>query len=173
MSNETLARLLDRRSVKAYRPDAVPSEMLEQILAAGMNAPTGMNMQSPIILAITDKAVRDELSRRNAAVMGMSGDPFYGAPVVLVVLARKDIVTHVYDGSLVMGQMLLAAHALGLGACWIHRAQEVFASSWGRDLLRSLGIEGEYEGIGNCVVGYAAGPLPAARPRKENYVYHL
>ncbi len=172
--NEALERLLDRRSVKAYRPDAVPQELLDEILAAGMNAPTGMNRQSPIILAVTDRKVRDELSRRNAAAMGMSGvDPFYGAPAVLVVLARKDVVTHVYDGSLVLGQMLVAAHSLGLGACWIHRAKEVFESSWGRELLRSLGVEGEYEGIGHCIVGYPDGPLPAARPRKENYVYYI
>lgn len=172
--NEALERLLDRRSVKAYRPDAVPQELLDEILAAGMNAPTGMNRQSPIILAVTDRKVRDELSRRNAAAMGMSGvDPFYGAPAVLVVLARKDVVTHVYDGSLVLGQMLVAAHSLGLGACWIHRAKEVFESSWGRELLRSLGVEGEYEGIGHCIVGYPDGPLPSARPRKENYVYYI
>lgn len=172
--NEALERLLDRRSVKAYRPDAVPQELLDEILAAGMNAPTGMNRQSPIILAVTDRKVRDELSRRNAAAMGMSDvDPFYGAPAVLVVLARKDVVTHVYDGSLVLGQMLVAAHSLGLGACWIHRAKEVFESSWGRELLRSLGVEGEYEGIGHCIVGYPDGPLPAARPRKENYVYYI
>ncbi|MGN0880303.1 MAG: nitroreductase [Oligosphaeraceae bacterium] len=172
--NEALERLLDRRSVKAYRPDPVPQELLDEILAAGMNAPTGMNRQSPIILAVTDRKVRDELSRRNAAAMGMSGvDPFYGAPAVLVVLARKDVVTHVYDGSLVLGQMLVAAHSLGLGACWIHRAKEVFESSWGRELLRSLGVEGEYEGIGHCIVGYPDGPLPAARPRKENYVYYI
>ena len=172
--NEALERLLDRRSVKAYRPDAVPQELLDEILAAGMNAPTGMNRQSPIILAVTDRKVRDELSRRNAAAMGMSGvDPFYGAPAVLVVLARKDVVTHVYDGSLVLGQMLVAAHSLGLGACWIHRAKEVFESSWGRELLRSLGVEGEYEGIGHCIVGYPDGPLQSARPRKENYVYYI
>lgn len=172
--NEALERLLDRRSVKAYRPDAVPQELLDEILAAGMNAPTGMNRQSPIILAVTDRKVRDELSRRNAAAMGMSGvDPFYDAPAVLVVLARKDVVTHVYDGSLVLGQMLVAAHSLGLGACWIHRAKEVFESSWGRELLRSLGVEGEYEGIGHCIVGYPDGPLPSARPRKENYVYYI
>ena len=172
--NEALERLLDRRSVKAYRPDAVPQELLDEILAAGMNAPTGMNRQSPIILAVTDRKVRDEMSRRNAAVMGMSGaDPFYGAPAVLVVLARKDVATHVYDGSLVLGQMLLAAHSLGLGACWIHRAKEVFESSWGRELLRSLGVEGEYEGIGNCIVGYPAGPLSAASPRKKDYVHYL
>ena len=172
--NEALERLLDRRSVKAYRPDAVPQELLDEILAAGMNAPTGMNRQSPIILAVTDRKVRDEMSRRNAAVMGMSGaGPFYGAPAVLVVLARKDVATHVYDGSLVLGQMLLAAHSLGLGACWIHRAKEVFESSWGRELLRSLGVEGEYEGIGNCIVGYPAGPLPAASPRKKDYVHYL
>ena len=130
-----------------------------------------MGKQSPIIVAVTNRALRDRLSRMNAAVMGGSGDPFYGAPVVLVVLADKSIGTHVYDGSLVMGNLMLAAHAEGVASCWIHRAKEEFESEEGRQILRDLGIEGDYEGIGHCILGYADGEEPQPKPRKTSYVY--
>ena len=107
----------------------------------------------------------------NAAIMGTDKDPFYGAPVVLVVLADRSVPTHVYDGSLVMGNLMLAAHAEGLGSCWIHRAKEEFESEEGKALLRKLGITGDYEGIGHCILGYAADEPKAAAPRKADYVY--
>ncbi len=169
----TIECMLTRRSVKGYLPDSVEKELLEKIVQAGTFAATGRNLQSPIILAITNRQVRDELSKINAEIMGASSDPFYGAPAVLVVLADKNCRTRVYDGSLVMGNMLLAAHELGLGACWIHRAKETFESPEGIALLKKLGIEGEYEGIGNCIVGYPKGELPAAKPRKDNWVYYV
>ena len=122
-------------------------------------------------MAVTNRALRDRLSRMNAAVMGGSGDPFYGAPVVLVVLADRSIGTHVYDGSLVMGNLMLAAHAEGVSSCWIHRAKEEFESEEGRQILRDLGIEGDYEGIGHCILGYADGEEPQPKPRKASYVY--
>lgn len=165
--------LTERRSVKAYKNDRVDEGVLQKIIAAGVNAPTGMNKQSPIIIAVTDKGLRDKLSALNAKVADVEHDPFYGAPVVLVVLADKNIGTHVYDGSLVMGNLLNAAYASGLAACWIHRAKEVFESEEGKAILKSLGIEGEYEGIGNCIIGYADCPEPVKRPRKENYVYYI
>ena len=171
--NEVLNAILTRRSVRSYKPDPVPEDALERILTAGQYAATGMNRQSPIILAVTDKAVRDELSAMNAAIMGADKDPFYGAPVVLVVLASKAAPTYVYDGSLVMGNLMLAAHAEGLGSCWIHRAKEEFESEEGKALLRRLGIDGEYEGIGHCILGYAAEEPKAAAPRKQDYVYWL
>ncbi len=167
---ETMQTILSRRSVKSYLDRPVEKELIEKIVEAGTYAATGRNLQSPIILAITNRQVRDELSKINAEIMGATGDPFYGAPVVLVVLADKNCRTRVYDGSLVMGNMLLAAHDLGLGACWIHRAKETFEREEGKALLKQLGIEGEYEGIGNCVLGYPE-TLPAAKPRKENWVY--
>jgi nitroreductase len=168
-----LEGILSRKSVKKYKSDAVPKEILEKILEAGKAAPTGRNLQAPIILAVTNRQVRDELSKINAEVMGAEGtDPFYGAPVVLVVLAKKEIRTRVYDGSLVMGNMLLAAHALGLGACWIHRARETFELPAGKALLEKLGITEEYEGIGNCVIGYADAE-PQAKPKKEDWVYYI
>ena len=132
-----------------------------------------MNMQSPVIVAVVNKEVRDNLSRMNASIMGTSSDPFYGAPVVLVVLADKNRPTAVYDGTLVMGNMLNAAHSLGLGSCWIHRAKEEFESEEGKALLKEWGLEGEYIGIGHCILGYPATELPAAKPRKADYVHFI
>ena len=139
---------------------------------AGTYAPSGMNRQSPIILAITNQEVRDNIASINAKIMGTDIDPFYGAPVVLVVLADKNCPTHVYDGSLVMENMMLAAHSLGLGSCWIHRAKETFETEEGREILKNLGIEGEYEGIANCILGYPD-EVKEASPRKENYIYKI
>lgn len=178
MSN-TIKDIITRRSVKKYLDRPVDMEIVEQIVEAGIYAPSGMNMQSPIILAVTNKKMRDRLSRMNLDVLiknnmkASSGhaDPFYGAPVVLVVLAKKSVGTHVYDGSLVMENMMIAAHSLGLGSCWIHRAKEVFETEEGKKLLLDLGISDEYEGIGNCIVGYPADDaLKPQSPRKEDYV---
>jgi nitroreductase len=163
--------MLTRRSVKKYKPDPVSKELIEKVIAAGLNAPSGLNRQSPIILAVTDRQVRDELSKLNAGKDPFfRSDPFYGAPVVLVVLADKSVPTYLYDGSLVMENLQLAAHALGLGACWIHRAKETFEQPEGKALLKRLGIEGDYEGIGNCILGYAD-VTPDEKPRKENRVF--
>ena len=144
--------------------------LLDQIAQAGTYAPTGMGAQSPLIVEVTNKAMRDKLSKLNAAVLGTTSDPFYGAPVVFVVLADRMRSTYLYDGSLVMGNLLNAAHALGLGSCWIHRAREVFDSADGRALLKEWGIEGNYEGIGHCIVGYPAGETHTPAPRKSGYV---
>ena len=171
--SELLDKIKSRRSVRAYKPDMVPQELIEKVVEAGTYAATGMNRQAPIIIAVTNKELRDRLSKMNAAIMGADSDPFYGAPVVLIVLADKSIPTYVYDGSLVMGNLMLAAHEVGLASCWIHRAKEEFESEEGRKLLADLGIQGEYEGIGHCILGYAADKLPEARPRKENYVYYV
>lgn len=132
-----------------------------------------MNRQSPVIIAVTDQETRDKLSAMNAAIMGTDTDPFYGAPVVLIVLADKSRPTYLYDGSLVMGNMMNAAHSLGLGSCWIHRAKEEFESEDGKELLKKWGVEGDYEGIGHCVIGYVEGDYPETKPRKEDYVYYV
>ena len=171
--NEVMENLLTRRSIRSYQPDMVPMETIEEIVKAGTYAATGMGLQSPIIVAVTDKETRDQLSRMNAAVMGSSADPFYGAPVVLIVLADKNRGTYLYDGSLVMGNMMTAAHSLGIGSCWIHRAKETFESPEGKELLKQWGIEGNYEGIGHLILGYTKGKAPAPKPRKENYVYYV
>lgn len=170
--NEVLNAIKNRRSCRAFKPDMVPQEIIDQICEAGTYAATGMNRQSPLIIAVKDKALRDRLSAMNAEIMGKSSDfdPFYGAPVVLIVLADKAASTYLYDGSLVMGNLMLAAHALGVGSCWIHRAKEEFETDACREILRELGIEGEYEGIGHCVIGYEAVPAREASERKEGYV---
>ena len=171
--NETLQTILSRVSVKKYKSDPVPKELIEKIVEAGLSAPSGLNKQSAIILAVTNKQVRDELSLINAGKDPFKrADPFYGAPCVLVVLADKSVPTHVYDGSLVMENLLLGAHSLGLGACWIHRARETFEQPLWQAVLQKLGIEGEYEGIGNCVIGYPD-VVPEQKPRKENRVYYI
>ncbi|MBU9727270.1 nitroreductase [Diplocloster modestus] len=171
--SQVMDAILTRRSIRSYKPDMVPDELLDQIVEAGTYAATGMGAQSPIIAAVTNKNIRDRLSRMNAGIMGTGTDPFYGAPVVLVVLADRNRSTYLYDGSLVIGNMMLAAHDLGLGSCWIHRAKEEFDSPEGKALLKEWGIEGDYEGIGHCIVGYADGAEQAAKPRKSSYVYHV
>ncbi len=173
--NETLKVLETRRSCRNFKPDMVKDEDLKAILRAGTYAATGMGKQSPIIIAVTDKAMRDEISEANRKIGGWDAgfDPFYGAPVILIVLAKKDVVTHVYDGSLVMGNLMNAAKSLGVDSIWIHRAKEEFESEIGRDILAKLGITEEYEGIGHCALGYAAAPLNEPAPRKDNYVYYI
>lgn len=170
MKNEVIKSLVERRSVRSYKDTPIPEELLDEILTAGTYAPTGRNRQAPIIIAVTDRALRDRLSRINASIMGVDSDPFYGAPAVLIVLADRTVPTYLYDGSLVMGNLMNAAHALGIGSCWIHRARETFETEEGKEILRELGIEGELEGIGNCILGYPEGDIPAARPRKDGYV---
>ena len=171
--SELLDIIKTRRSIRKYKSDMVPKEIIDKIVEAGTYAATGMGQQSPIILAVTNKEVRDKLSKWNADIMGTDTDPFYGAPVVLVVLADKNRPTAVYDGSLVMGNLMLEAEEQGIGSCWIHRAKEEFESEEGKEILKSLGIEGDYEGIGHCILGYADGPAPKAAPRKDSYVYHI
>ncbi len=169
-----MQNMITRRSIRSYKPDMVPEEVINRIVEAGTYAATGMGKQSPIIIAVTNKELRDKLSKKNAEIMGHPDmDPFYGAPVVLIVLANKERPTYLYDGSLVMGNLMLAAHDEGLGSCWIHRAKEEFESPFGKEILKSLGIEGDYEGIGHCVIGYTNGEEPKAAPRKENYVYYI
>lgn len=167
--NDIIKAMCDRRSVRAYRQDEVPRELIEQVIEAGLWAPSGMGRQSPIILAITDRALRDTLAAANAKVMGADTDPFYGAPVVLVLLAPRDVPTHVYDGSLVMGNLMLAASTVGLGSCWIHRAKETFEMPEFKRVLSELGVDGDYEGIGNCILGWPA-EEPEPKPRRDGRV---
>ncbi len=166
--NEVIEAMRERRSVRAYIEEVPSDELIERVVDAGLWAASGRGRQSPIVLAVTDRALRDRLSAMNARIMGApeGTDPFYGAPVVLVVLADRSVPTHVYDGSLVMGNLMLVAHELGLGSCWIHRAREEFDTPEGRQILADLGVEGDYEGVGHCVLGYAA-EVPEPKPRRE------
>lgn len=164
--------LLTRRSVRKYADRPVEEEKLDKVLTAGLYAPTGMNNQLPVLVAVRDKATRDKLSRMNAAVMGTSGDPFYGAPCVIVVLSDPERMTWVEDGSLVLGNLMNAAHSLGLGSCWIHRAKECFDTPEGKELLRAWGVPENYRGVGNCILGYAA-EEPEAKPRKSGRIIKI
>ena len=168
--NLALENLLTRRSIRAYQDRQVEKALLEQVLQAGMYAPTAKGMQSPMILVVQDKPTIALMSRLNAQVMGTTSDPFFGAPTVLVVLADKTNPNGVQDASLVMGNLMNAAHALGLGSCWINRARETFQLPEGKALLEKWGVPQRYEGLGNCILGYAAQEAPAPKPRKEGYV---
>lgn len=171
--NEVIKNLTERRSIRKYKPEQIKEEELTQILEAGTYAPTGMGMQSPIMVAVQDQETIRELSRLNAAVMGTTSDPFYGAPTVVVVLADRSRGTCVEDGSLVMGNLMNAAWSLGVDSCWIHRAQEVFDSPEGKALLEKWGIQGDYVGVGHCILGYRDCEVPAPKARKENYIYRV
>jgi nitroreductase len=168
-----LDKMKTRRSIRKFKSDMIPKEIIEKIVEAGTFAASGMSRQPGIIVAVTNKELRDKLAKMNADIMGVNTDPFYGAPVVLIVLADKSAPTYLYDGSLIMGNLMLAAHELGIGSCWIHRAKEEFDSEEGKELLKSLGITGDYEGIGHCVLGYADGDYPAIKERRENTTFWI
>lgn len=170
--NNTLETIKNRRSCKNFSNEMIDKELVKKVVEAGVCAPSGMNKQSPIILAVTNSEVRNKLSSLNASIMNRDIDPFYGAPVVLVVLADRSIPTYIYDGSVVMENMLLAAESLGLGACWIHRAKEVFETEEGKSILKSLGINGDYEGIGHCVLGKKIDE-GKEHSIKDNYVFYI
>ncbi|MCR5648231.1 MAG: nitroreductase [Oscillospiraceae bacterium] len=170
---ETLKTLKTRRSCRNYKPELIEEEKLDAIIEAGTYAATGMGRQSPIIIAITDREVRDTLSKMNADIRGISSDPFYGAPELIVVLANKAVPTYIYDGTLVMGNLMNAAAAVGVASCWIHGAKPEFEAEYGRELLKKLGVEGDYEAIGHLILGYAATKAPKPAPRKADYVYKI
>ena len=171
--NEVIKAMKERRSVRSFKPDMPKKEDLEQIIEAGLYAANGMGRQAVITVAVTNKQLRDRISAANCKIGGWKEDfdPFYGAPAMLIVLAEKDWRNRVYDGSLVMGNMMLAAHSLGLGSIWIHRAKEEFEKDEWKALLSELGVEGEWEGIGHCAVGYPDGEIPEAAQRRPNRVY--
>ena len=171
--NDIIKAMEERRSIRKFKTDRPKKEDLEQIIEAGLYAANGMGKQAVITVAVTNKELRDKLSKANCEIGGWQEgfDPFYGAPVILIVLAQKDWVNRVYDGSLVMGIMMLAAHSLGLGSIWIHRAKEEFEQEEWKNLLKDIGVEGEWEGIGHCAVGYIDGDAPKAAPRKDGRVF--
>ena len=170
---DAMKNLLERRSIRKYRETQVPDELLDQILEAGLYAPTGMNRQNVIMVAVRDQETRDQMMRINAAVMGSQNDPFYGAPCVIVVLYDPSYFTGKEDASLVLGNLMEAAHAVGLGSCWIHRAYQVFESPEGKALLRKWGLPEHLRGVGNCILGYPACDHPSPAPRKEGRIVKI
>jgi nitroreductase len=171
--NDIIKAMEERRSIRKFKPDMPKKEDIEQIIEAGLYAANGQAKQAAIIVAVTNKEIRDRLSKDNLRVVGKEpvSDPFYGAPVILIALADKSCATSVYDASLVMGNMMLAAHSLGLGSIWIHRAKEEFETDEWKKFLKDLGAEGDYEGVGHCAVGYIDGEIPAPQKRKEGRVF--
>lgn len=173
MINEVLNTIKTRRSIRAYKPDAVPATLLDAVLEAGTYAPTGGGHQSPVIIAVTSEKFRKEIAELNAGVMGSSSDPYYGAPVIVLVLAEGTANTFVEDGSCVLENMMLAASSLGLGSVWVHREREIFDSERGKALLREWGLPETLRGVGSLALGYpAAEPKPAAK-RKDNYIVRV
>ena len=152
--NETVKNLISRKSCKSYQDKHIDRKSIEEIVAAGLNAPSGMNMQTPRFVVVTDEDAVKKLSDMNAAVAGMPFDPFYGAKDVIIVLAKKEC-TYLYDGSLAMGNLMNAAWSMGIDSRWIHRAKEIFESEEGKAFLKEWGIEDDVEGIGFCILGYA------------------
>lgn len=170
---QTVKDMIERRSIRAYKDEQVKEEQLQEILEAGKYAASGMGRQPVKMVVIQDKATIAQLSKMNAKIMGADIDPFYGAPTVIVVLADKSAPTHYADGCLTMGNLMNAAHAVGVDSCWIHRATEEFESEEGKALLAKWGIEGEYEGIGHCILGYRNCDYPQAAARKEDMIVRI
>ncbi|MDR0453047.1 MAG: nitroreductase [Treponema sp.] len=174
MAKTTLEDLKNRRSIRAFKSDPVRDEDLDAILEAGTYAPSGANKQSAVIVVVKDKAVRDKLEELNAEVLeNPKAKPFYGAPLVLAVLVDQSKPTPVEDGALVLGNLQIAASAIGVGACWIHRARQVFESPDGKAFLEKWGLKGDYRGVGFCILGYPEGPAPQPAPRKADYIIRV
>jgi nitroreductase len=173
--SDVLEKIKSRRSIRKYKPDPVPQEILDQIIESGLYAANGKGYQNTIMIQVTNQELRDEISKMNCKIGGWKEgfDPFFGAPAMIIVLAKKDWSNRAYDGSLVMGNLMLAAHELGIGSCWINRAKEEFETDWGKNFLKSLGIDEEYEGVGHCALGYVDGEYPKAAARKENRVFYV
>ena len=175
LTNEIIKAMKERRSIRKFKPDMPKKEEIDTIINAGLYAASGKGKQSPIIISVTNKELRDKISHDNCKIGGWQEgfDPFYGAPVILIVLADKKVPTAIYDGSLVIGNMMLAAHSLGLGSIWIHRAKQEFETEEYKKLLADLGVKGEFEGVGHCAIGYIAGEVPEAHPLKEGRVFYV
>ena len=171
--NETIKILLERRSIRKFKPEQIKDEDLNAILKAGMYAPSGGHQQSALFVVIQDKETLKKLSAMNAAVLGKDIDPYYGAPTLILVFADKSKVTPIEDASLALGNMFNAAASLGIGSCWVHRARQMFETQEGKDLLKKWGVTGDYVGVGSCILGYADCEHPKAAPRKDNFVIRV
>jgi nitroreductase len=171
--NETIKTLLERRSIRKFKPAQIKEEELNAILEAGMYAPSGANQQSALFVVIQDKETLKKLSAMNAAVLGKDIDPYYNAPTVVLVFADKSKVTPVEDASVAIGNMLNAAASLGIGSCWVHRTKQMFETEEGKDFMNKWGAAGVYIGVGSCILGYPDGEHPKAASRKDNFVIRV
>ena len=171
--NETIKTLMERRSIRKFKPAQIKEEELNTILNAGMYAPSGANQQSALFVVIQDKETLKKLSVMNAAVLGKDMDPYYGAPTLILVFADKSKITPIEDASLALGNMFNAAASLGIGSCWVHRTKQMFETEEGKEFLKKWGVTGDYIGVGSCILGYADGEHPKAAPRKDNFVIRV
>lgn len=171
--NETIKTLLERRSIRQFKPEQILDEELNAVLEAGMYAPSGANQQAAFFVVVQDKETMKKLSAMNAAVLGKDMDPYYGAPTLVLVFADRSKVTPIEDACLALGNMFIAAASLGLGSCWIHRTRQMFQTDEGKALLKKWGVTGDYIGVGSCILGYPAGPHPKAAPRKDNFIIRV
>lgn len=172
--NTVIENMKTRRSVRKFKSEMIAAELIDQIVEAGTFAASGHDRQPWAFVVVTNKEIRDKLSAANASFMDTPiPDPFYGAPVIVAVLTKTSAPTYLYDGSLAIGNMMLAAHTLGVSSCWIHRAKQVFNEPEWKAWLEEIGVEGEYEGIGHLALGYSDGPEPKARPRKEGRIFRV
>ena len=171
MDNEILKALRERRSVRQFKPEQITDDELKAVLEAGSFAPTAMGQQDPWIVAVQNSEIVAQLVRMNAKELGMDGNPYYGAPTIVLVFGSRpeQWPNAVYDGSLVLGNMMNAAHAIGLGSCWIHREREMFNTEEGKELMRQFGLPDGLMGIGSIALGYAATEPMAPKARKDNY----
>lgn len=169
MQNEVLKAIRERRSIRRYETRQIADEELKTVLEAGTWAPTGHGTQSPVIVAVQNPELRERLMRMNADIMGVSTDPYYGAPTIVLVLDPADNYNKERDGSLVLGTMMLAAHSIGLASCWINRVDTMFESEEGKAILRELGLPEDLAGIGSLALGYASSQPKTVKPRKEDY----
>lgn len=165
--NEVIKNMMERRSIKKYLPKQIAEAELQDILTAGKYAPSGRDRQPLAFVVVQDEKTRNTLSAMNAEILGVNSDPFYGAPTVVLVLAKADVSTRVEDGAIAIGNMMNAAYSIGVGSCWIHRAREMFESEKGKSLLAKWGIEGEWQGIGCCILGYSDAPQKLASERRS------
>lgn len=170
--NPTLQSLKTRRSCRRYKAEQITREELEAVLEAGTYAPTGHGTQSPQMVVVQDKELRNRLSVMNAAVMDSTSDPFYGAPTAVIVFYDSSNANGFADGCMVMGNLLNAAHAVGLGSCYINRAREMFDTPEGEELKKSWGVAPQMRGVAICILGYADGGILPAKPRKADYVIY-
>lgn len=168
--NEVLKAIHERRSIRSYEARQVSDAELDAVLDAGRWAPSAMNRQPVKIVAVTNKEYRDTVSRLNAAVMGSSNDPFYGAPCIIIVLCQRSAATGREDATLALSNMMLAAHSIGLGSCWINREKEIFDSQEGKDLLAKWGLDDSWMGVGALALGYIKGEVPASKGRRDDVI---
>ena len=169
METNFLEIIRTRRSCRSYKPEQITDEQLNAVLEAGTYAPTSRGLQSPYIVAVQNEAQKSRLAKMNAEVMGVTFNPYYDAPTYVLVFVPAEALYGVQDGSLVLLNMMLAAHAQGLGSCWIHREGEMFATEEGKELMSQWGLPEGLVGIGALSLGYPAGEPSPAKPRKEGY----